>query len=58
MIPTPTIEKALCDNCGQPVALPRLLTVASSTDPAYTARMDPSCLKVIRTDGRVDLHAV
>jgi hypothetical protein len=35
-----------------------LLTVASSTDPTYSARMDPSCVNVIRTDSRVDLHAV
>jgi hypothetical protein len=50
MIPTPMIEMAPCDECRQPIALPRLLTIDSTNDPAYGARVD-GALKVLRDQG-------
>jgi hypothetical protein len=58
VISTLTIEKAPCDECGQPVGLPRLITIGSTKDPTYRARVDPSCLKVLHAEGLVDLVPV
>jgi hypothetical protein len=52
------LTMALCDNCGQPVGLPRLITISSTKDPSYRARVDPSCLKVLRAEGLTDLVPV
>jgi hypothetical protein len=51
-----SIETAPCDSCGQPIALPRLIDAISSRDSTFSARTCPSCLKVWRTEGRIDLR--
>jgi len=52
------LEKAPCARCSQPVGLPRLIAISSTTDPSFSAHFDPSCLPVLRSEGRQDLYAV
>jgi hypothetical protein len=56
--PWDTLTMAICDHCRQPVGEPRLITIGSTKDPSYRARVDPSCLKVLHSEGLLDLVPV
>jgi hypothetical protein len=56
--PWDQLTMSICDHCRQPVGLPRLITISSTKDPSYRARVDPSCLKVLRAEGLTDLVPV
>jgi hypothetical protein len=56
--PWDMLTMAICDHCRQPVGLPRLITIGSTKDPSYRARVDPSCLKVPNSEGLTDLVPV
>jgi hypothetical protein len=56
--PWDQLTMAICDHCRQPVGEPRLITIGSTKDPAYRARVCPSSLKVLRSEGLTDLYAL
>jgi hypothetical protein len=49
---------AICDHCRQPGGLPRLITIGSTKDASYRARVCPSSLKVLHSEGLLDLVPV
>jgi hypothetical protein len=56
--PWDTLTMAICDHCRQPVGEPRLITIGSTNDPPYRARVCPSSLKMLHSEGLKDLYAV
>jgi hypothetical protein len=56
--PWDTLTMAICDHCLQPVGEPRLITIGSTKDPEYRARVCPSSLKVLHAEGLKELYAV
>jgi hypothetical protein len=56
--PWDTLTMAICDHCRQPVGVPRLITIGSTKDPTYRARVCPSSLKVLHFESLSELYAL